>query len=86
MRTYSLEDVLESTDRVINLEKIPENNPEAKAYFSKYYSKFPVHITQPGQFVHVKDDGIYTFLYDLSDEVISREDVNGNQYLEFFLA
>lgn len=85
-RTYSLEDVLESTDRVINLEKIPENHPEAKAFFSKYYSKFPIKIDQPGQFVQVKDDGIYSFLYDLSDEVICQKDTEGKKFLEFFVA
>ncbi len=78
-----LEELFEDTNRVINLEGIPEEQVEAKAYFEKYFK--PVSINKPGSFVHVNNDGIYNFMYEISEEINVIHADNGEHYLEFFL-
>lgn len=42
---------------------------ETKTCFEKYYGKYPVSINKPGRYVHVKDDGIYTYMYEIDDDI-----------------
>lgn len=78
------DDLFDDTDRVINLDTINEEYQEAKNHFEKNYS--PVNIAGGGRYVHVKDDGIYTYMYEIDDEIKLVEDINGKKYLEFRLA
>ncbi len=77
--------LFDTTHRVINLDEIPPNKAEAKAYFEKYYAKHPVNIPKPGRYVHVKDDGIYSYMYDISEDVTVVNDEKGMEFLEFFI-
>ncbi len=83
--TSAYDDLFDETDRVINLDTIPEHHEKAKAYFEKYYSKHTVAITNGGRYVQVKDDGIYTFMYDIDDGIATVQDDKGKNYFEFFL-
>jgi len=80
------DDLFENTDRVINLDAIPGYHAEAKNYFEKYYSQYPVSIQGEGRFVHVKNDGIYSYMYKIDDEIKLVKDIKGKEYLEFNLA
>lgn len=51
----------------------------------KDYSKYPVPINKPDRFVHIKDDGIYSYMYEISDDILSVKDTTGEEFLEFFL-
>lgn len=82
---HTLDDLFEDTNRLINLDEIPVHQKEAKAYFEKYYSTHTVSVDKPGRFVQVKDDGIYTYLYEISDEVQLVKDTTGKDFFEFFL-
>lgn len=77
--------LFDTTQRVINLDEIPPGKKEAKAYFEKYYTKHPVSIPKPGRYVHVKDDGIYSHMYDISEDVLVVKDDKGQEFLEFFI-
>jgi hypothetical protein len=79
------DDLFDDYNRVINLDTIPAEHQKAKDYFEQYYSKYPVTINKPGRYVHVKDDGIYTFMYDIDDSIEMVKDVKGESYMEFFL-
>ncbi|MDX2049239.1 MAG: HIRAN domain-containing protein [Chitinophagaceae bacterium] len=79
-----LDELFDDTDRVINLDTIPRHHNEAKAYFEKYYNNCPVAI-KGGHYVHIKDDGIYTYLYEISDEIKIVIDDRGKSFKEFFL-
>ncbi len=79
------EELFDNTDRVINLDAIPPEQQEAKAYFEKYYEKRPVSMNKAGRYVHVKDDGIYTYMYEIDDEINELTDKKGKKWLEFFL-
>jgi hypothetical protein len=73
------------TNRVLNLDAIPTHQKEARQYFEKHYSSHPVSITKPGRFVQVKDDGIFTYMYEISDEIALVKNDRGTAFLEFFL-
>lgn len=79
------DDLFDNTDRVINLDTIPKEYEEAKNYFEKYYSKYPVDI-EGGRYVHVKDDGIYSYMYEIDDDIKMVRDIKGKKYLAFNLA
>lgn len=79
------DDLFDTTDRVINLDTIPDYHKDAKNYFEKYYSKYPVNI-EGGRYVQVKNDGIYTYMYEIDDEIKLVKDVKGKEYLEFNLS
>jgi len=83
--TPTLDDLFDNTDRVINLDSIPENQATAKAYFEKWYSPYPVSINGNSRYVHVKDDGIYTYMYEVSEDIHVLKDESGKKFLEFFL-
>jgi len=78
--------LFDDTNRVINLDAIPEAHYQAKAYFKEYFSQYPVTINKPGSYVHVKNDGIYTYMYDIDDRIEIVKDEKGESYMEFFLA
>jgi hypothetical protein len=79
------DDLFENTDRVINLDAIPGYHEEAKNYFEKCYGNYPVSI-EGGRYAHVKNDGIYSYMYEIDDEIKLVKDVDGKEYLEFMLA
>jgi hypothetical protein len=64
-----LDQLFDNSNRVINLDAIPAEQIEAKYYFAKYYSKCPVSINKPGRFLHIKDDGNYTYMYGLGEHI-----------------
>ena len=84
-RTITLDHLFDDSNRVINLDTIPAEQIEAKNHFEKYYSKYPVSINKPGRFLHIKDDGIYTFMYEIGDDIQLVKDYNGEEFMEFFL-
>lgn len=74
-----LPNVLEYNDRVIALDGIADK--AARAYFTKYYQKYEMHIGGR-KYVKVPDDGIYTYMYEVeSFGWITGND--GEKYLEF---
>jgi len=81
----TMEQLFDDTNRVINLDAIPGEQYEAKEHFEKWYGKYPVVIDKPGRYVQIKDDGIYTYMYDISDDINMVQDDKGNEFLEFFL-
>ena len=58
---------------------------EAKANFEKYYTKYLVSVNKPGRFVHIKDDGIYSYMYEIGDDIQLVKDNKGEDFLEFIL-
>jgi len=84
-RTITLDHLFDDSNRVINLDTIPAEQIEAKNHFEKYYSKYPVSINKPGRFLHIKDDGIYTFMYEIGDDIQLVKDYNGEEFMGFFL-
>jgi hypothetical protein len=81
----TLDDLFENTNRVLNLDTIPDGHIEAKAYFEKYYSKYPVTINKSGRFIHVKDDGIFSYMYEIEDRIELVRTKSREEFLEFFL-
>lgn len=84
-KTISLDQLFEDSNRVINLDTIPSEQAEAKIFFENCYSNDLVEINKPGRYVHIKDDGIYSFMYVISDEINVVKSVEGKSFLEFFL-
>ena len=83
--TTNFESLFDNSNRVINLDGIPANQSDAKNYFEKHYSKYPVSINKPGRYVHIKDDGIYSYMYEIDDNILMVKDNTGKEYAEFFL-
>jgi hypothetical protein len=81
----TLDDLFENTNRALNLDTIPANQKEAKNYFEKYYSKYPVAINKAGRYVQVKDDGIFSYMYEIEDNIELVRTKSGEEFLEFFL-
>jgi HIRAN domain len=81
----TFDDLFDTTDRVIDLDKIPTHHQEAKKELEKYFSEYPVEMKEKGNYVHVKNDGIYSFLYDIKQEIIIKVNKEGKEFLEFFL-
>ena len=81
----TLDHLFDDSNRVINLDTIPPQQTEAKAYFEKYYKKYPVSVNKPGNFVQIKDDGIYSYMYEISDHIQIVKDSKGVEFMEFFL-
>jgi len=81
----TLENLFDSDNRVINLDTIPEEQKTAKEHFEKYYSKYPVSINNTGRYVQVKDDGIYSYMYEISDDIQLVKNGKDEEFLEFFL-
>lgn len=84
-KQLTMDDLFDNTNRVLNLNAISVDQKEAKQYFEKYYSKYPVSINKEGRFVHVKDDGIYSYMYEIEDRVELVRTKSGEEFLEFFL-
>lgn len=72
-------DVLDHDERVIDLNEIDDE--EAKSYFETWYGKRSVDI-EGGRFVHVPDDGIYTYMYNV-DSIGWVTDKKGKRWLQF---
>ena len=77
--------LFDDTDRVINLVTIPKEQQEAKDYFEKNYSRYPIQIAGGGRYVQVKDDGIYSYMYEIDGEIKMVKDDTGKSFMEFFL-
>ena len=84
-KQVSLDNLFDDSNRIINLDAIPPAQMEAKAYFEKYYTNYPVSVNKPGRFVQIKDDGIYRYMYEISDDIQFVKDNKGDEFLEFFL-
>ncbi len=84
-KQLTLDNLFDDSNRIINLDAIPAEQMEAKAYFEKYYTNYPVSINKPGRFVHIKDDGIYSYMYEISDDIQLVKNDKGEEFLEFFL-
>jgi hypothetical protein len=84
-RSLTLDHLFDDGNRVINLDTIPAAQVEAKNHFEKCYSKYPVSINKPGRFLQIKDDGIYTYMYEIGDDIQLVKDNNGEEFMEFFL-
>lgn len=85
MELPGLDTIFENSNRVINLDTIPEAYAEAKASLEKNYLKYTVRIGQSDRYVQVPDDGIYSYLYEISDEVKVVKTDDGKSFFEFFL-
>jgi HIRAN domain len=81
----TLEKLFENNNRVINLDKIPDEQKEAKVFFEENYSKYPVSIDRIGKFVRVIDDGIFMYMSDISEEIQTLKNEKGESFMEFFL-
>ncbi len=81
--TTTLEVLINHTNRIIDLNKIPAHHQKAKKDLAKYYAKYRVE--KIGNYVQVPNDGIYSYLYDLSEEVKIVKDKAGKVFYEFFL-
>jgi hypothetical protein len=79
----SYESLFLDTNRVINLDSIPEQHEGAKQYFEQTYPA--IIMNKPGRYVHVKDDGIYTYLYEVDDNIEKLTSAEGKTFFEFFL-
>lgn len=84
-RVLTLNHLFDDSNGEINLDTIPAEQVEAKNHFEMYYSKYPVSINKPGRFLHIKDDGIYTYMYEIGDNIQMVKDANGEEFMEFFL-
>jgi len=78
--------IFDTPDRVINLDTIPDDFPDAKRYFETYSENHSISLNLPGRYVVVKDDGIYSFMYEISEEVKTIESAEGKTFYEFFIA
>lgn len=65
----TLNNLFDNTNCVVNLDNIPDDQKDAKQYFKKYYAKYPISITKTVRYVQVKDDGIYSYMYEISDDI-----------------
>lgn len=81
----SYDDLFENTNRIINLDAIPDTQEEARNYFEKYYSRDTISINKAGRYVQVPNDGIYTYMYEISERIEWVKDTKGERYMEFFL-
>ncbi|MBC6493024.1 HIRAN domain-containing protein [Flavihumibacter stibioxidans] len=79
------DDLFDNTNRVINLDAIPDHLSEAKAYYEEYYSAYPVAINKPGRYVQVSNDGIYAYMYEVGEAIEWVKGEKGEEYMEFFL-
>jgi len=84
-REPALETLFKNNNRVINLDRIPDEQKDAKAYFEEHYSKYPVSIGGSGKFVQVIDDGIFMYMSDISEEIQTLKNEKGESFMEFFL-
>ena len=82
---YTLEDLFDETNRVINLDTIPSHHSKAKDFFKNLSTKHTITINGNNHYVLVPTDDIYTFMYNISDEIKCVKDINGVEYMEFFL-
>lgn len=85
VKNPTLEELFSNNKRVINLDRIPHDQWEAKAYFKENYSKYPVSIDRFGKFVQVMDDGIFLYMPDISEEIHIVKNDKGKSFMEFFL-
>ncbi len=76
------EDLFDNTNRVVNLDRLKESNKAAYKFFLQYPK---IDLSQKGNYVHVKDDGIYTYLYDIAEEINILSNNKKEKYLEFFI-
>jgi hypothetical protein len=62
-KQLTLDNLFDDSNRIINLHAIPAEQMEAKGYFEKYYTNYPVSVNKPGRFVQlVKNDKGEEFL------------------------
>ena len=85
VNTPILEDLFDSNKRVINLDTAPDSQQEAKDHFKMYYAKYSISISSTGNCVQVKDNFIYSYMYDISDDIKTVQNNKGNSFLDFFL-
>ena len=78
--------LFDSYNRVINIDNIPAHHSDAKKYFETYYAKYQVNIDKPGRFLHIKNDGIYRYMYEISEEIKIVINEKGEAFMEFILS
>jgi hypothetical protein len=84
-KELTIDSLLESNNRVINLDTIPDEKREARDYFEKHYSQYPVSIHENDKFVQVIDDGIFTYMHEMDDHLQFVKNDKGEDFMEFFL-
>lgn len=83
--TATYAQLIDNTNRVINLDTIPEEHKNAKAYYEEWFSNYPVNMEGGGRYLHIKNDGIYTYMYEIGEDIRMVKDVKGEEFMEFFL-
>jgi hypothetical protein len=78
----SLDELFENTNRVINLDTINPIHTDAKKDLAKFKK---IQINKAGNYVLVATDDIYTYLYDIADHTNKVNDIDGNEFIEFYL-
>ena len=84
VNTPILENLFDSDKRVINLDTTPDSQQEAKDYFKIYYAKYLISISSTGNYVQVKNNFIYSYMYDINNDIKTVQNIKGNSFLDFF--
>lgn len=74
--------LFETYNRVIDISKIKPQHKDAIESLSKLKK---VAINKEGNYVLVDTDEIYSYLYDITPDTNTVKDINGEEYIEFFL-
>ena len=85
VNTPILENLFDSDKRVINLDTTPDSQQEAKDYFKIYYAKYLISISSTGNYLQVKNNFIYSYMYDINNDIKTVQNIKGNSFLDFFL-
>jgi HIRAN domain len=80
----TMEQLFDTSYRVINLDEIPPHLSLAKKHFEENCP--PITLQSSGNYVHVPTDDIYSYLYNIDDKIDIVTDDDGNKYFEFYLA
>lgn len=81
----TMEDLFKTKSRLINLDTIPDSQPEAKKSFETLYPSKVVQVDKPGRFVLIDDEELLGFMHEIEDDINEIKDQLGNVYLEFKL-
>lgn len=84
-KTTSFKTLMENSNRVVNLDGIPDHQEYVKEYLQRYYDSHKITNLKGGKYVLVPDDGIYEYFHSISEEITEIVDDLGNTFLEFKL-